>query len=126
MTSEFTGKCLCGAVSFSGRWADVNLRACHCGQCRRWSGHYWAAASVETLDITGEVRWYRSSKEAQRGFCPTCGSSLFWKPDGAELPEVAAGAIEAPSGLALSGHIYVADKGDYYQIADGLEQWQTY
>lgn len=131
MTSDhagqsFTGKCLCGAVSFRGTWDAEELRACHCGQCRRWSGHYWAAAGVTELDITGEVRWYQSSDFAERGFCPTCGSSLFWKANADPLPQVAAGSVDAPSHRALSGHIFVADKGDYYEIADGLRQWQTY
>ena len=36
--------------------------------------------------------------------------------------DVAAGAIDSPTGLRLQGHIFVADKGDYYEIADGLPQ----
>lgn len=30
-----------------------------------------------------------------------------------------------PTGLKLLGHIFVVDKGDYYDIADGLPQQQT-
>ena len=44
--SDFTGRCLCGAVTFTGRWGGDPLRACHCSQCRRWSGHVWAAAQT--------------------------------------------------------------------------------
>ena len=47
--SDFTGRCLCGTVSFKGRWGGDPLRACHCGQCRRWSGHVWAAAEAADL-----------------------------------------------------------------------------
>ncbi|VDS06915.1 Glutathione-dependent formaldehyde-activating enzyme [Paracoccus haematequi] len=120
--SDFTGRCLCGAVTFAGRWTDDPLRACHCGQCRRWSGHVWAAASARGVTVDGPVRWYRSSDQAERGFCPECGSSLFWRQIGAANPEIAAGAVDSPTGLRLAGHIYVADKGDYYDIADGLPQ----
>ena len=37
------------------------------------------------------------------------------------------GAIDGPTGLCLSRHIYVAGKGDYYEIADAEppEEQQT-
>lgn len=120
--SEFAGRCLCGAVSFKGRWGDDPLKACHCSQCRRWSGHVWAAARAVDLVIEGPVRWFRSSDSAERGFCPDCGSSLFWHDLGDNGIAVAPGAVDAPTGLHLAGHIFVADKGDYYAIADGLPQ----
>ncbi|QIR86080.1 GFA family protein [Paracoccus sp. AK26] len=120
--SDFTGRCLCGAVTFAGRWGGDDLRACHCSQCRRWSGHVWAAAETADLTIRGEVKWFRSSEEAERGFCPECGSSLFWRRRDREGIEVAPGAVDSPTGLRMAGHIFVADKGDYYDIADGLPQ----
>lgn len=121
--TEFTGHCLCGEISFHGSYdASHGLKACHCGQCRRWSGHYWAAILPRSLEIRGEPRWYRASDFARRGFCGTCGSSLFWQRDGSDIIDVAAGAIDSPTGLHLLGHIFVADKGDYYDIADGLPQ----
>ncbi len=123
--SEFSGQCLCGAVRFHGTYDEGNdLRACHCSQCRRWSGHVWAAILPASLVIapTEALRWYRASDIARRGFCATCGSSLFWQRDGSDVIDVAAGAIDKPTGLKLLGHIFVADKGDYYEIADGLPQ----
>ncbi len=123
MGHDVTGHCLCGAVRFHGRQTTDALRACHCGQCRRWSGHVWAAAGVADLQVEGPVRWFASSEAAERGFCTECGSALFWKTrDGSEV-DVAAGALDQPKGLQLQGHIFVADKGDYYDIADGLPQW---
>ncbi len=117
------GGCLCGAVRFT---VDGPLRpvvACHCSQCRKATGHHYAATSAnrENIEITGEVSWYRSSEWARRGFCATCGSNLFWDGPGENL-SILAGSLDAPTGLALVGHIYCADKGDYYDIADGLPQ----
>ena len=34
------------------------------------------------------------------------------------------GAFDAPTDTKLTIHIFVADKGDYYDIADGLPQNQ--
>ena len=122
-TSDFTGHCLCGEIRFHGTYdAGHGLKACHCSQCRRWSGHVWAAMSPKSLEILGDPAWFRASDTARRGFCPTCGSALFWQQDGSGVIEVAAGAIDNPTGLRLTAHIFTADKGDYYDIADGLPQ----
>ena len=32
------------------------------------------------------------------------------------------GVIDGPTGFELQKHIFVADKGDYYKIADNLPQ----
>ena len=123
--SDFTGQCLCGAVRFSGAFADQPFHMCHCGQCPRWSGHYWSGFEADGLRIEGgdALRWFRSSPEAERGFCQHCGSSLFWRLVGADRVSVSPGALELPTGLRPAGHIFVADKGDYYDIADGLPQY---
>lgn len=121
--ARIAGGCLCGAVRFSGRLSDPGVVACHCGQCRRWSGHVWASFHLDAPVIEGEaLRWYRSSPGAERGFCATCGTSLFWRPMGRETLSVSPGAIDDPAGLKLCEHIHVADKGDYYQIADDVPQ----
>lgn len=122
--SRFIGRCLCGAVRFSGRAAQADLKACHCKQCRRWSGHVWAGfTSTElTIEPTDSLRWFPSSETAERGFCAACGSSLFWRRTGHTEIDVAPGAVEEPTGLRLVGHIYTAFKGDYYEISGGLPQ----
>ena len=52
-------------------------------------------------------------------FCKICGSLLFWKGDGRDYTSIAAGAIDGATDLKIDGHIYCADKGDYYEILDG-------
>ena len=80
------------------------------------------AARREDVAITGEVTWYASSPEARRGFCARCGSNLFWERPGSGGISIFAGTLDLPTGLRLKGHIHVAGKGDYYEIADGLPQ----
>jgi hypothetical protein len=67
----------------------------------------------------GTLAWYRASESAGRGFCNACGSLLFWKGDGRSYTSIAAGAIDGATDLKIEGHIYCADKGDYYEIRDG-------
>ncbi|NND17434.1 MAG: GFA family protein [Silicimonas sp.] len=118
------GTCLCGAVEFRVSGQPEGTAVCHCSMCRKQSGHVWASAHVPDADLTvsGEVRWYHSSNFARRGFCPTCGSFLFWKDDRDPHVSFSLGALEEPTQLTLSRHIFTKDKGDYYEITDGLPQ----
>lgn len=118
-----TGGCLCGAVTYRIDGALRPVIACHCQQCRKTTGHYVAATSANRADVTisGDVQWYQSSKTARRGFCPICGSQLFWDGAGVNL-SIMAGTIDGATGLKIKGHIFCADKGDYYEIADGAPQ----
>lgn len=122
-----TGRCLCGAVRFTTQGPLRDVIACHCSQCRRQTGHFYAATSVAddrlAIEGGGNLTWFRATPQAARGFCRTCGSALFWKYDGETATSIGAGAFDAPTGLALTSHIYCADKGDYYDIADDLPQY---
>jgi len=120
------GSCLCGTVRIEVEGALAAPDACHCSQCRKQSGHFWASTDIpqRALRIEGEenVTWFRSSEKVERGFCATCGSFLFWKPIGRDYISVGMGAFDKPTGTHLEKHIFTADKGDYYEIADGLPQ----
>lgn len=122
-----TGSCLCGAIRYE---VDGPLRpviACHCTQCRKTSGHFVSATSArrDHVTITGKPAWFRSSEHARRGFCPTCGSNLFWDGAGENL-SIFAGTLDGATGLETSGHIYCADKGDYYEIPENVARADGY
>ena len=127
------GKCLCGAVSLEVE-GDLERapEACHCSQCRKQSGHVFAAVNVRRVALTiyGEekITWYQSSDQVQRGFCSLCGSTLFWSPtiDGYEFIAIAMGLLEPPTGVRLAKHTFVGDKGDYYDLNDGVPQSESY
>lgn len=115
------GQCLCGAIRYRVNGPLRPVIACHCIQCRRQTGHYWAATAAKTSDlqITGDsLRWFRSSPDAQRGFCSQCGTLLFWRKDGTESTSIGAGSVDMPTGLQTQKHIYCADKGDYYLLPE--------
>lgn len=125
--SEHGGSCLCGAVRFVVTGDLKPANACHCSQCRRMSGHFWVSTEVAddrlTLNGAENVRWFASSARATRGSCASCGSALFWKSNDAPCTEIALGAFDKPTGAEIEMHNFVADKGDYYDIADGLPQY---
>ncbi|MEM9436754.1 MAG: GFA family protein [Pseudomonadota bacterium] len=117
------GGCLCGAVRYRVSGPLRPVVACHCLQCRKTSGHHVAATAAPkaAIEVTGEVQWFVSSDTARRGFCPVCGSNLFWDSAG-ETMSIFAGTLEGETELSLAGHIFCADKGDYYEIVDGTPQ----
>lgn len=119
-----SGRCLCGAIKFQTKAEPRFESACHCTQCRKQSGHVWSSAQVDVgdLEIHGTVKWYEASETAKRGFCSICGSFLFWKAHHENAISFALGALDGPTGLKLKKHIFTADKGDYYEITDGLPQ----
>lgn len=124
-----SGRCLCGAVRFEVRGPLTDVHACHCGQCRRQSGHFTVGASARRADFrltAGEtLAWFRSSPAARRGFCAACGSNLLWDGGGAEIG-INVGSLDQPTGLKLTRHIFVDDKADYYEIEDRLEKFAGY
>jgi hypothetical protein len=78
---ERTGRCLCGAVSYSAKGLEGTTAACHCGMCRRWTGGPLLAISPGDVVWVGEdnIKTYTSSEWAERGFCSVCGTSLFYR-----------------------------------------------
>lgn len=126
--AEKTGGCLCGGVRYRVTGPLRSIIYCHCGQCRRTSGHFVAAtaAAMDALEIVaGEsLAWFASSEYASRGFCRICGSSLFWRPKGRNDISIMAGTLDNADGLEPSEHIYAGNKGEYYELTDGLPQCQ--
>lgn len=122
-----TGGCLCGRVRFTTRGPLREVVFCHCSQCRRQTGLYFAATSVsaDRLELSGaeHVTWFDSSDIARRGFCGTCGTVLFWKPRAEDRYAVLAGAFDRPEALHPGHHICTSGRPSLYAISDGLPQY---
>jgi hypothetical protein len=124
---SLTGGCLCGDVRYSVNGVLHAPDACHCTQCRKQSGHFWASTDVERASLSirenGSLRWFQSSERVRRGFCGNCGSFLFWEASGTSRIAVSMGSFDGPTQLRLGSHIFARDKGDYYDISDGLPKF---
>lgn len=101
------GHCLCGGIEVSaGDHKEVGL--CHCSTCRRWSG-----GPLFAVHCGKEVRFrgltpvaYRSSEWAERGFCPTCGTHLFYHLLPTDEYIVPAGLFQSES-FQLASQIFI-------------------
>lgn len=117
-----SGRCLCGAVSFTATLKRAEMGVCHCGMCRRWTGGVftYAPLDIASLNVSGgdSLRYYRSSSFGERGFCAECGSSLFWRAQDGGGIEVSAQALDDPSRLSFAEQIWMDDKPSNYDFAD--------
>lgn len=122
------GGCLCGSVRFEVLAPLRGVVNCHCGMCRRLHGSFGPhtkapRANLRITDDSG-LAWYETSKIARRGFCRNCGSGLFWDPYSQDGVGIIAGCLDVPTGLKTIGHIFVGEKSDFYEIADGAPQFE--
>ena len=120
------GSCLCGKVRIEVSGDLPQPNACHCVECRKQTGHFGVSLDVPRMALTvfGEenIKWYQSSEKVRRGFCSNCGSYLFWDPIHHDWTAIAMGLFDGPTNTTMSMHIFVAEKGAYYSIDDGLPQ----
>lgn len=120
-----SGSCLCKAVTFDISSPIDHVGACHCEMCRSWSGGIYLGVKVapDGLAVKGEehVKVYTSSPWAERAFCGTCGSSLWYRVT-AEGPmqgvyHLGLGTLNDASGIPLTEEIYIDLKPDGYSFA---------
>lgn len=128
-TRTYSGGCLCGSIRYEIDGPLRDVIGCHCGQCRRTSGHHAAAtngalAGFRLLSEDG-LTWFKSSDIAERGFCGRCGSNMFWRRFDGDSISIFAGSLDQPTGLKMTSQICVEEKGDYYEIdpAVRIDPW---
>lgn len=128
--TEKTGRCLCGAVSFTVTDPATTFGGCHCSMCRQWTSGALLALTVpaETIRIEGaeNITSYKSSDWAERCFCGTCGSTLWYRVT-AEGPHqgtyhVGFGLFDDLSDLTLDSEIFIDEKPEGYSLAGDLKQ----
>ncbi len=102
-TQTIQGRCLCGAVTVTAQTEDPTVRACHCDMCRRQtSSMFMSLATVPHSErIEGPFATYRSSEWAERGFCPVCGSTLWYGTVHDGVRNLAAGLFADAGGAPL-------------------------
>ena len=113
------GGCLCGAISVRAAVSKPAMRACHCEMCRKVTSSMFMSLQTdqESIEIAGEVTLFRSSDWAQRGFCGTCGSTIFYSTvhDGAR--HLAAGLFADAGGAPMKIEFYTDNCPSAYALA---------
>lgn len=124
------GSCLCASVVYEVEKIE-ELGHCHCSYCQKWHG----AAFGTYADIDSEsFRWikgadkvarYQSSTHSARHFCRQCGSPLIAEING-KFAAVTLASVDDPPKLHTGWHMFVRSKVPWYEIHDGLPQYEKY
>lgn len=122
----YRGSCLCGAVQFEYDAPSLWCAHCHCTMCQRSHGApvvTWVGVAQPAFRLGGEehLRWYRSSADSERGFCTTCGSSLFFRSE--RWPgqvHVVRSNIAGDIDIQPTGHAYWESHVPWFEFADSL------
>lgn len=127
--SDKTGKCMCGAVSFTARNVPAEFGGCYCDMCRRWAGSRFNGVHVahDDLQLSGRdhVQVVKSSDWAERAFCNKCGSALWYHlTEGpyANGVSLSVGLFDDPSGMTLKREYYVDRKTCLHQLPENRVQ----
>lgn len=117
---KMSGRCLCGAVRFTGTAKEPEAAACHCDMCRRWSSGPYFEVVLTQVVFEGEdsITKFRSSDWAERAFCKKCGSNLYYHIFDSDELQVAAGLLDDQSNLRLSRQFFVDKAQPFYTLID--------
>lgn len=112
------GQCLCGAIKVRATATRPALRACHCEMCRRHTSSMFMSVDLDqdSIDIDGEVTLFRSSDWAERGFCATCGSTVFYATVHDGRRNLAAGLFPNAADATLMHEFYADAAPDSYAL----------
>ncbi len=129
---KITGGCLCGAVRYQ---ADEPLQSpdssyyCHCRMCQKLSGSAFVIGikvRKTSFSITfGEVKFYKSSIIAERGFCANCGSRLIYRPSKTDWLGIDTGTLDHPELALPKYHTGIENQLPWLTIQDELPRMRT-
>ncbi|HET6608583.1 MAG TPA: GFA family protein [Rhodopila sp.] len=94
-----SGRCVCGAVTYSATAEPIFSGVCHCKTCQRATGSAFGAVvavPAPSLTVKGDVTQYDgigdSGQATHRSFCPVCGSNI------AMMADIMSGVVMLPIG----------------------------
>ena len=124
------GQCSCGEVRFSVENTFEYAFYCHCSRCRSRTGSVFAAIAgiaIEKVEVTAGHDSLLLEGECSDGYgarCSHCKSFLFAAVRGRKYMHVSLGVLQGTPSRLPDHHIYVGSKAPWFQITDGLPQYE--
>jgi hypothetical protein len=126
------GRCLCGDVAFELAGGPEVVQNCHCSRCRRARS---AAHATNCFFRREQLTWRQGegnvvsfplpgAKRFGQAFCRRCGGKLPRVVDSTGYVVVPCGGLDDAPGKSPRGHIFTGNKAPWYEITDGLPQWE--
>ena len=123
-TIELTGRCLCGALSWTAAGPMLWAAICHCEDCRRAASAdcvSWFGVARTSVVWTGPRRSYASSAKVTRSFCNGCGAPASF--ESTVFPEethLYAATLDDPALYRPSAHLFWSERLPWVRPGDGL------
>ena len=128
--SSKIASCLCEGIKIKVIGKLRHVSNCHCSQCMKTHGNFaaYTASLEENITFVNKktLKWFKSSNIAKRGFCSTCGASMFYKKIKSDKISIAAGVFEYPTKLKTVSNIFTKGKLDYYTLNPKLRKFNKY
>lgn len=123
--------CSCGQLTAQVSGDPVRVSICHCLACQRRTGSVFGQQARfyrKDVAIAGDSTVYvRVGDEGSRvkfHFCPACGSTVYYEPEGLEeFVAIPVGAFADPSFPAPSVSVYEERKHGWVAVPEGAEHF---
>ena len=127
MTKQWSpkGECLCGRIKVKLNDIKPEIGVCHCKMCRQWAGNsYMSIEADQRVDIEGEehLQVFESSEWAERGFCQSCGTHIFYRLKKNQAHYLPVGLFEDSDLPELDHEIFIDLKPKFYNFAENTKK----
>jgi hypothetical protein len=127
------GRCLCNDIAWELVGPPERVQNCHCSRCRRARS---AAHATNAFFKREQLAWTRGedkftsyalpgAKRFGQDFCRRCGCPVPRVVASTGYVVIPCGSLDTPPGKEPRGHIFVGSKAPWFEITDGLSQWET-
>jgi hypothetical protein len=125
-------RCACGALSLTLNEPPQLTALCHCLACQLRTGAPFSANafySIDCVEISGTstefIRTAESGRKVRMHFCPTCGSTVYWKADASpSWIGVAVGSFADPTFAPPAISVFEQSKHGWVQRDETVEHFQ--
>lgn len=126
-----TGQCRCRAVTYEVADEFTYALNCHCSNCRRATGSAFkplAGIAIEKISIVAGTDRIMlvGNKTEPYVHCRECGSLLYAVISGGTRAHVTMGTLVDTPSIRPTHHIFVGSKAPWFEITDGLPQYDEF
>lgn len=128
--SVFSGKCLCGNVSYTCHTEPKAILNCHCEDCRRSTGSVFGTnlfVPEDEVEIDGKLSSYSHTSDSGstmiKRFCNNCGSLLFGNNSAKTgVLSIRAGTVDQSNLIEPTVNVFMESKVPSTSIDQTLKQ----